>query len=374
MKTTAVVLHTADTPLTFEELDVEPLRAHEVLVRIVGTGICHTDLGVIATTAAEDAPIVLGHEGSGIVDSVGGEVDSLVPGDRVVLSYNFCTECDHCRRDLPMHCRDFAALNLTGTRLDGSSPFSKDGKAVRGHFFGQSSWATYAVANQQNCVKVEADVPLEILGPLGCGIQTGAGAVLNTLHPEAGSSIAIFGVGSVGLAALLGAVVAECSTIIAVDIADSRLEKARDLGATHVVNSSSTDAAEAIRAITGGVGAQYSVDCIGLPAVVRSALECLQSPGVCATVGFQGVPNEVSFDQGHLLFGRSLVGVIEGDAIAAEFIPRMIDLYRQGRFPFDKLIDLYRFEDIDAALQAVHNGEVTKVVLTLGQGDERHGG
>ncbi|KXX59474.1 NAD(P)-dependent alcohol dehydrogenase [Rhodococcus sp. LB1] len=365
MKTTAAVLRSAQEPLSLEELDIDELRPREVLVRIVGSGICHTDLGVIATAETDAAPIVLGHEGSGIVTAVGHDVDSIEPGDHVVLSYNFCAECDNCARSLSMHCRDFVPLNLVGGRLDGSSVLRSGGEQVRGHFFGQSSWATYAVANEQNCVRVARNLPLELLAPLGCGIQTGAGAVLNTLNPEAGSSIAIFGTGSVGLAALLGAVVAGCGTIIAVDIQPARLAKAADLGATHTINSAEENVVERIREITGGVGAQYSVDCIGLAGVIRSALECLQSPGVCATVGFQGIPNEISFDQGHLLFGRSLIGVIEGDAIPQEFVTRMIDLYQAGKFPFTELIDTFEFGEINEAIEAVHQGKVTKAVLTF---------
>lgn len=374
MKTTAAVLRSPHAPLELEQLDIEDLRPHEVLVRIVGAGVCHTDLGMIASAQNDDSPIVLGHEGAGVVAAVGTSVDSVAVGDHVVLSYNFCGECDNCAQGLPMHCRDFVALNLAGGRIDGSTALSSGTEAVRGHFFGQSSWATYAVANAQNCVPVPTDLPLEMLAPLGCGIQTGAGAVLNTLAPKPGSSIAIFGTGSVGLAALLGAVVAECSTIIAVDIQPARLDKAAQLGATHTVNSAEENVVDRILEITGGIGVQYSVDCIGLAAVIRSALECLQSPGVCATVGFQGVPNEVSFDQGHLLFGRSLVGVIEGDSVPHEFIPRMIQLYRAGRFPFDKLIDTFDFGQINAAIDAAHHGQVTKAVLTFGDPSESIGG
>lgn len=365
MKTTAAVLRSADSPLTLEELDIEELRPHEVLIRIVGSGICHTDLGMIATKQPEQLPIVLGHEGSGIVEAVGDGVTTVTPGDHVVLSYNFCGQCDNCQNKLPMHCRDFVELNMVGARLDGTTTLSAGGEPIRGHFFGQSSWAAYAVANAQNCVKVARDLPLELLGPLGCGVQTGAGAVLNTLRPRPGSSIVILGVGSVGLAALLAAVVAECGTIIAVDIQQGRLEKATKLGATHTINSTTDDVAARVREITGGPGAQYSVDCIGLPAVVRSALECLQSPGVCATVGFQGVPNEITIDQGHLLFGRTLIGVIEGDADPADFVIHMLDLYQAGRFPFDELIDTFPFDQINEALEAVHRGDVTKAVLTF---------
>jgi aryl-alcohol dehydrogenase len=265
-----------------------------------------------------------------------------------------------------MHCREFVALNLIGGRADGTTALSTQDGPVHGHFFGQSAWATYAVASSRNCVVVDADLPLEMLAPLGCGIQTGAGAVLNTLRPEPGSSIAIFGVGSVGLAALLAATTCGCSEIIAVDLADSRLAVAAELGATHTINASDTDVVQAIRDITGGLGAWYSVDCIGVQSAVRSALECLQSPGVCATVGFQGASNELTFDQGHLLFGRSLVGVIEGDAVPATFVAEMIEMYRSGAFPFDRLITTYPFEQINDAIHAVHAGKVIKAVLTFG--------
>jgi len=363
--TTAAVLRSANTPLTFEDLDIGSLGPDEVLVRIVGVGICHTDLGVIAAPGEGQTPIVLGHEGSGIVEQIGAEVTTVAPGDRVALSYAFCGRCDNCRRGIPNHCREFIARNLTGARADGSTPLSDADGPVGGAWFAQSSWARHSVTTERNCVKVDADLPLELLGPLGCGIQTGAGAVLNTLAPESGSSIAVFAVGSVGLSALLAAKASDLSPIIAVDIDDQRLERAREYGATHVVNSTTEDVVEAIRAITGGLGVQYAVDAIGLPSVVRAALESLQSPGVCASVGFQGLPNEITISQGDLLFGKSLVGVIEGDAVPGEFIPRLIDLYRAGQFPFDKLITTYPFEDINRALDDVHRGTVTKAVLTF---------
>ncbi|HJT95390.1 MAG TPA: NAD(P)-dependent alcohol dehydrogenase [Mycobacterium sp.] len=369
MKAQAAVLRAASTPLELVEVDVEDPRPHEVVVRLTGAGICHTDLGIIASATDAQVPIVLGHEGAGVVERVGSEVTGLAAGDHVVLSYNSCGGCDHCGSALPMHCRDFVGLNLSGARLDGSSPFSQGGEPVLGHFFGQSSWATRVVTTDQNCVKVDDDLPLAVLGPLGCGIQTGAGAVLNTLKPPPGSSIAIFGMGSVGLAALLAAVVADCGTIIAVDIDDARLKRATELGATATVNSANIDAAEQIRQLTDGLGVQFTVECIGFGAVVRAALESLQTPGVCATVGFQGVPNEITIDQGHLLFGKSLIGVIEGDAIPQQFIPQMLELFRAGRFPFDQLIETFPFESINDAIEAIHAGKVIKAVLTFPSAD-----
>jgi len=363
VQTTAAVLRQTGSPLVLEELQIEEPGRDEVRVRLVSSGVCHTDLGVIATAVPEQLPVVLGHEGAGVVDAVGEDVHELAVGDHVVLSYNSCGGCDNCRAGVPAHCRDFVALNLSGARVDGSTPLSAGGEPVFGHFFGQSSFARRVIATRHNAIKVDPDLPLSLLGPLGCGVQTGAGAVLNTLNPEPGSSIAVFAAGSVGLSAILAAVVAGCSTIIAVDPQKQRRDLAQELGATHVVDPSDTDPVTAIRDLTGR-GARYSVDCIGLPGVVRQALECLQSPGTCASVGFQGMSNEITIDQGHLLFGRSLVGVIEGDAVPGTFVPRMIELYQQGHFPFDRLITTFPFEQVNEAIDAAHHGKVVKAVLT----------
>lgn len=367
MRTTAAVLRETGAPLSFEELTVEPPRAGEVLVRLVGSGVCHTDLGVIATAVPGQLPVVLGHEGAGIVEQVGEGVSSLVPGDHVVLTYNFCGSCAPCARDRMVHCREFVALNLSGARGDGSTPFSCPTGPVFGHFFGQSSFSQHVIATERNTVKVADDLPLRLLGPLGCGVQTGAGAVLNSLNPSTGASIAVFAAGSVGLSAILAAVVAGCSTVIAVDPQPDRLALARELGASHVINPNEVDVVDAVAQLSSGVGVDYSVDCIGLPAVVNQALRVLGSPGVCASVGFQGVTNDVTIDQGHLLFGRSLVGVIEGDSVPSRFIPQLISLYQDGRFPFDRLISTFPFDRINEAVDAAHHGKVVKAVLTFDQ-------
>lgn len=364
MKTTAAVLRSAGAALVLEDVEVEQPRPNEVLVRLVSSGVCHTDLGVIATATDEQMPVVLGHEGAGVVEAVGDDVRGLDAGDHVVLTYNFCGACDNCRGNLMVHCRDFVPLNLVGARLDGSSPFSRDGEKVFGHFFGQSAFSQRVIATGNNVVKVDTSLPLHLLGPLGCGVQTGAGAVLNTLDPKPGSSIVVFAAGSVGLSAVIAAAAVGCSPIIVVDPQQQRLDLARELGATHVINPDDTDPVVAVREITG-TGARYSVECLGLATIVRQALECLQSPGTCVSVGFQGMTNELVLDQGHLLFGRTLVGVIEGDSVPAEFIPRMIELHQQGRFPFDKLISTFPFEQINEAIDAAHHGKVVKAVLTF---------
>jgi aryl-alcohol dehydrogenase len=235
---------------------------------------------------------------------------------------------------------------------------------IHGNFFGQSAFARHALADERNVVKVPKDLPLELLGPLGCGIMTGAGAVMNTFHPKPGSSIAIFGMGPVGASALLAAIVCGCNTIIAVDINAERLEAAKDLGATHTVNSNETDPVAAILDITGG-GPNFSLECVGNPAVFRQAVDVLPILGVCGLVGVVPPGTEISLDMNLIMNGRIVRGIVEGDAVPDLFIPTLIELYKKGSFPFDKLITFYPFEDINLAVADMEKGRVIKPVLTF---------
>jgi aryl-alcohol dehydrogenase len=238
----------------------------------------------------------------------------------------------------------------------------KDDQVIHGSFFCQSSFADFALANERNVVKVREDVPLEILGPLGCGVQTGAGAVMNTLQPRPGASIAIFGVGTVGMSAVLGALVCGCTTIIAVDINPDRLETAKELGATHTVNSGEVDPVEAILDITGG-GAEFTLECVGNPKVLRQAVDALPRCGVCGLLGVVPPGTEVGLDMDAIMNGRTVRGIIEGDSIPDLFIPRLIELFSQGRFPFDRLITFYPFDEINNAVEDMEKGRVIKPVL-----------
>jgi aryl-alcohol dehydrogenase len=364
MKITAAVVREKSKPFTVEELELEEPREDEVLVRLVGTGVCHTDLVVRDQYYPVPLPSVLGHEGAGIVEKVGQKVSKVKPGDHVVLSYMSCGRCVNCREGKLGYCYALFGYNFGGARPDGSTTLSKDGEVIHGSFFGQSSFATYALASERNTVKVRDDVPLNILGPLGCGIQTGAGAVINSLAPHAGSSIAVFGTGSVGLSAIMAARAVGCTTIIGIDIRPGRLEIARELGATHVINGSEGDTVKKIQEITG-TGVNYSLETTALPAILRQAVDCLTLTGVCGLIGAAPLGTEVALDMNSILFGRTLRGVIEGDSIPDIFIPQLIELYVQGRFPFDKLIKFYKLEEINDAARDSEAGTVLKPVLTF---------
>ena len=361
----AILREPGRTP-EIEDVCLQPLQPDELRIDVYAVGICHTDLSAIDGTVPLPLPAVLGHEGSGVVRETGSEVDGLEPGDHVIVSYDHCHECVTCKDGRPSYCQLFAPLNYFGTRLDGTTTLRQGDDEIHGSWFGQSTFATEAIVSERNAVRVPRELPLEMLGPLGCGLMTGAGAVLNVLGPEAGESIAIFGLGAVGLSAVMAAAASGCETIIAVDPVATRRDVAMELGATSVIDpAGSSDVAWDVMELSGP-GCHYSVDCVGTGTVVRQALEVLRTPGICATLGLAGLENEIRIDQGHLLLGRTLTGVIEGDADPAEFLPQLIAMWQRGEFPFDKLIRTFPFEDIGRAISAARDGSVVKPVLTMG--------
>ena len=364
MNITAAVVHEKERPFVVEEVELEEPRAGEVLVRIAGVGVCHTDLICRDQWYPVPLPAVFGHEGAGIVEAVGEGVTKVVPGDRVGLSYHSCGKCRNCLIGKPTYCLDFYNHNFLGSRPDGTNAYHKDGQEVHGHFFAQSSFATYALATERNLVKVREDVPIELVGPLGCGLQTGAGGVLNSLRPPAGSSIAVFGTGTVGMAAIMAARVAGCTTIIGVDVKPNRLEVARELGATHVINGAEKNSVEEIQRITGG-GANFTVETTASPAVFRQAVDSLTLLGVCGLIGAAALGTEASFDMNTILFGRTIKGIIEGDSVPDVFIPQLLELYVQGRFPYDRLVKFYDLDQINQAAEDSESGEVLKPVLRM---------
>jgi len=365
MEIRAAVVHETAGKFCLEQLELCDPNDDEVLVRIAGVGICHTDL------AARDGhlpipplPSVFGHEGAGVVERVGARVTKVAPGDHVVLAWDYCGVCPACKAGKELYCLNFFLHNFHGARPDGTTTLSQDDRAIHGSFFCQSSFADFALANERNVVRVRTDVPLEILGPLGCGVMTGAGAVMNVLRPRPGASIAIFGVGPVGMSAILGAGVCGCTTIIAVDLHPDRLAMARQFGATHTLNAAEVDPVEAIREITGG-GAEFSLECVGNPSVLRQAVDALPRLGVCGLLGVVPPGTEVGLDMDLLMNGRTVMGILGGDAISDLFIPKLIELYCQGRFPYDRLITFYPFDDINRAVEDMEKGRVVKPVLRL---------
>lgn len=361
----AALLHAPDEPLSIEDVEINQIEADEIVVRVAGVGVCHTDISGHSGVVPLPYPSVLGHEGSGTVIEVGVDVIDIAVGDRVVVSFASCGECTYCLSGHPAYCELFAALNYFGCRLDGSTTLRQGDEEVHGSFFGQSSFATHVVTAARNAVRVGDDVPLEIAGPLGCGIQTGAGTVFNVLHLQPASTLAVFGLGTVGLSAVMAAAAVGCRIILAVDVNPERLALALSLGATHVIDASASDDVVWSALEVEPVGFDASIDAVGFGSVVRQAVEVLRSPGTCATLGLQGLENDITINQGHLLIGRTLTGVIEGDANPRVLIPQLLDLWREGRFPFERLVQRFAFDDIEAAMAAARSGAAIKPVLVF---------
>lgn len=308
--------------------------------------------------------IALGHEGAGIVEAVGANVVEFEIGDKAVLGPASCGICENCIAGHPQYCVGFYDLNFGGSRRDGTTMFSDSGNPISSNFFGQSSFASVTNVRARNAVKVDDAAPIELLGPLGCGIMTGAGAVLNVLKPAAGQSVAVFGTGAVGLAAMLAAVASGATTVIMIDIVISRLEFASTLGATHVVNAAESDPVEEIYEITGGRGVDYALDTTGVPAVFAQMTKSLSLRGHGALVGAAKPGTEAPVDIGSLLLiGITISMVIEGDAVPRKFIPQLISLYERGLFPIDKLMKTYAFADINQAFADSESGVTIKPVI-----------
>jgi len=347
---------------TIETLELEEPRPGELCVRLVAVGVCHTDIRV-ATRPMGPRPMVLGHEGAGVVEAVGAAVTDIAPGDAVLMSYSFCGECVACRHHAMAYCLDTMARNFGGSRPDGSTPLSKDGEPVHGAFFGQSSFATHAICEAKSVIKAPGDIPLERLAPLGCGVQTGAGAVLNSLKVGEGQSLAVFGVGSVGLSAVMAAKVAGAGRIVAVDVNPARLTLAKELGASDVIDPGADDPVAAIMGLTGP-GVDFVLNTTDRAEVYLQGVACLGPKGVFAFVTSPGAPLPLDLSP-LLLGGRSIRGVVQGDSEPRAFIPRLIDLHREGRFPLERLITTYPFEQIAEAMHDAEAGKVIKPVLMM---------
>lgn len=368
MEIDAAVAHANHEVLALEKVDLAAPQGSEVRVRLVASGICGTDLSVLDHVPLP-WPAVLGHEGAGIVEEVGPAVVALKPGDHVVLSTASCGRCESCQIGQPSFCTNFVALNMAGgQRADGSRIMHQHGKPVFSGFLGQSSFAAHVIAEERNAIKVDSDLPLDVLAPFGCGIQTGAGAVLNTLDAKAGRSIAIFGAGAVGLSALMAARIAGCDPVIVVDTNADRLALAKELGATQLIDAREANALEVIEA-HGGV--DYTVEATGVPSVMEDAVNALRVDGRAVLVGIangQKIALDPMILQNRGLTVRGMV-MAGHHAVPALFVTRLIGFWKAGKLPVEKLIRFYDFERINDAVNDIRNGSAVKPIVLFGNGN-----
>ncbi|WP_295697029.1 NAD(P)-dependent alcohol dehydrogenase [Lapillicoccus sp.] len=365
MRTTAAVVERTDGPFVVQEVEIDDPGPGEVLVKVVATGFCHTDGIARHGDFPFPLPGVLGHEGAGIVHAVGDGVTSVKVGQAVVIGWPWCGECRNCLDGEPRYCLRLGELVGSGRRLDGPSSLrTTGGQPLSSHFFGQSSFAGYSLTTASSLVPVPASTPLELLGPLACGLATGAGAVFHTVRPRPGTSLVVYGAGTVGLAAVMAAKNSAATVIIAVDRTPSRLALAAELGATHTIDASTTDAVHAITEICGGP-ADAALECTGVISVVRQAIDSVGMRGQCVLIG--GAPAGAEFSADHLttLWGKTVQGTLGGSGRSLQLIGSLIDLHAQGRFPFDRLIETFPLERIEEAAEAAYAGDVVKPVLLM---------
>jgi aryl-alcohol dehydrogenase len=371
----------AGEPFTIEACELDEPGTHEVRVRIEACGICHTDLAAKDHGFGTPLPAVLGHEGVGRIEAIGAGVSGFELGDRVVISFGACGQCSSCREQMPAYCQHALDFNLFGRRLDGSSPISTispsspgspgspgspdANRPLTGHFFGQSSFATHAIASATNLVRVDAELSASAIAPLACGVQTGVGAVIDVLQASPADSLAIFGCGTVGLAAVMAASIVGCKRILAFDLLDARLELARELGATTTINSAHNDIAASLREL-GGLTLAF--DNTGRAEVIEAGFAALRPRGRMVLAGVSPRGTSLRIDPNRIMGGgRSLRGTIEGDADPRRAIPRMLEWVRSGQLPVERLVTRYPFERINDAVEDMRAGRTIKPVLDMSE-------
>lgn len=365
---TAAVVREPKGKFNLEELQLDEIRPNEVRVRVIAVGVCHTDMALRDAVYPIPMPVVLGHEGAGIVEAVGSGVTRVKVGDHVIMSVAYCGACLECLMGRQAYCENGFMENFGGRRtLDGSSSLTSiGGEVVSSHFFGQSSFSTHANVVESSLVRVDPELALEKVAFLGCGMQTGAGSVLNELRPSAGSSIAIAGVGPVGDAAVMAARASGCTTIIAIDRHQNRVDLAQEVGATHGIHGQAEDASEEILRLTNGRGVDHILNTTDSAGALGSLAGALAIRGSLATVAAMAPGTEVSFEVGlSLLKGWNFRTIVQGSSVPQQMIPRMIDLWKRGQFPIDKLVKTYDFADINTAFDDSESGAVLKPLLVF---------
>ena len=347
-------------PLDVVDVDLDGPGRGEVLVRVAAAGLCHSDLSVIDGARPRPTPMVLGHEAAGVVEKVGSQVAYLKPGDHVIACLSvFCGYCEECMSGRPNLCSNKEATQ----RAPGEAPrLSQKGQLIN-QFADLSGYAEKMLVHENALVKIGNDVPFDRAALIGCGVMTGVGAALNTAKVAPGSTVAVFGAGGVGLAIIQGARIAGARMIIAVDKFPAKLELAKKLGATHVVDASKGDAVSQIRALTGG-GVDYSFEAIGLKVAAEQAYESIAAGGIATIVGMVPLGQKVEVDGFSLLFEKRIQGCFMGSNRFRIDMPRIIEFYQQGRLDLDDMITRRgKLEDVNEAFRAMKAGEVARTVL-----------
>jgi Zn-dependent alcohol dehydrogenase len=359
-----MVMHEAGSPLVLEELVLDAPGPGEVRVRVEAAGVCHSDVHYLTGGLRSQTPIVLGHEGSGIVEAVGDGVTRVSPGDKVIMLWRpRCGECQYCLKGMPAQCELGKIHGQTNELLRGGTRLSKDGERYY-HLMGDSVFAEQAVVSQESVIAIDQSIPFDIAAIVGCAVITGMGAIMNHMPDLAGKSVVIIGAGGVGLSAVMAANLVGAAQIIVSDLVESRLEKALELGATHTINSGTEDFATRVREITDS-GPDYVLEAIGRSQTIRSGFESLKPGGTEVVVGLGSVGDDVSIPVNVLVQGdRRLVGSLYGTANSPIQIPEILRLYKSGRLPLDQLLDRqFPLAEANEAIDHLRTGAVGRPIL-----------
>jgi len=366
MKFRAAVLNEVGAPLTVDTLEMAPLQAQDVLVRVRASGLCHTDLEVIQGTLAYPMPIVLGHEGAGVVEAVGSAVTRVKKGDHVICSWNpHCGHCFYCERGVPILCEPYKRNEPKGKLLDGTSRLSRDGAPVN-HFFTTSTHAELTIVPESGAIAIPKEIAFDRACIIGCGVMTGIGAAVRKARVAPGASVLVIGCGAVGLNVVQGARLAGAATIIAGDVGEVRLARARRFGATHGVDVTAEGALDAVRALTGGRGADYVFEAAGHASAFRLAVEAVRPAGEVVWLGKINVDAEVAFRWGSLMGEKRIVRSSYGDALPKRDFPWIVEQYLQGRILLDELITRrIALDEINDGFADLANGIGTRTVIEM---------
>jgi NDMA-dependent alcohol dehydrogenase len=362
----AAVLHELKTALRVEDVDLDHPKEGEARVKIAANGVCHSDYSVIQGVIRFPLPVVVGHEGAGIVEEVGPGVTSVKAGDHVVLSFApYCGRCYYCSIGRPVLCDNMRLTMGNGTLLDGTCRLKQNGKPIH-HMAALSSLAQYAVVPEISCIKIPDDVPLDRACLIGCGVMTGVGAAINTAKVEPGSSAVVIGCGGVGLNVIQGCALAGARTIIGVDLMDRKLEYAKQFGATHTINPSRQDLVKTVRSLTEGRGAEYAFEVIGLGKTIEQAYACSRQGGTTIVVGAPSREDTVTIPASSLLTEKVIKGSVYGSARPRVDMPRLVDLYMSKKIKIDELVTrTYPLDEVNEAMTALEKGEVARSVIVM---------
>ncbi len=364
----AAVLYEAGKPLVIENVELDDPKANEIMIKLEAVGVCHTDLSFMKGDMPCPMPVVVGHEGCGIVEKVGPGVTSVQPGDKVITMVSFsCGKCKFCAQGMPTRCVENINIMMTAELPFFAGRRIRKGDKYIAQLFGLGSFAEHCVVHERSAVKIRKDAPSDVVCLMGCGITTGIGSAVNTAKVKVGDSVVVYGVGGVGLAAIMGAKMAGASNLIAVARSQNKLDMAKELGADYVINPNEVaDPVAKVMELSGGAGCDVAIEAAGVSSVMMQAFRSIHNGGICVIAGMAPMIDTLTFMPFEFLLGKTVKGTVQGDIIGSVDVPKYVDMYMNGKLPIDKLISkTFSLDQINEAFAALENKQVLRSVIKL---------